>query len=102
MPRVPTSAILTSTIRMASHAASPMSRGVNMVARRRPLARRSSVIAGSSAARRPSAIAAGVGSTSTAASPATSGIAPRLLATTGDPQAMASTTGSPNPSYSDG
>ena len=43
-----------------------------------------------------------VGSTSTAAPPATSSVAPPRLVTTGVPQAIASSTGIPKPSYSDG
>ncbi len=51
----------------------------------------------------PSAIAAGsYGSTSTAASPATSGSDDTFDVTTGVPLAIASSGGSPNPSYSDG
>ena len=42
------------------------------------------------------------GSTSTAAPPATSSVAPPALVTTGVPQAIASSTGMPKPSYSDG
>ena len=53
---------------------------------------------GSSARRMPSAMPPALGSTRIAASPATSGIAPLSLATTGQPQAIASTTGRPNPS----
>ena len=42
------------------------------------------------------------GVTSSAASPATSGSAPVRLATSGVPEAMCSTAGSENPSYSEG
>jgi hypothetical protein len=54
------------------------------------------------ASRMATASALGVGSVVMAPSPATSGMAPRLLATTGAPLAMASRIGSPNPSYSEG
>ena len=42
------------------------------------------------------------GSTSTPASPTTSGRDDTLDASTGTPQAIASSTGSPNPSYNEG
>src|SRR5438128_2437407 len=51
----------------------------------------------------PAAIAAGSrGSTRTAAPSATSSVAPPRLVTTGVPQAIASSTGIPKPSYNDG
>src|SRR5262249_25780235 len=81
-----------------AHAASPVASAVYRAACARPAARRRSAVPGSSAARMPSASPSGGGATRSGASRAPSGIAPRALATSGDPHAIASTTGSPNPS----
>src|SRR5579863_3168106 len=60
--------------------------------------------AGSSCSRRSTAASSSLsaGVTRTAASPVTSGSAPQRLATSGVPDAMCSTAGSENPSYSEG
>ncbi len=89
---------------MAASVSSALRVQLNCEARSRP--------AGISRSRRPSSVAAiasasarpapSSGSTSSAAPPQVSGSAARLAATTGTPLAMASSTGRPKPSYSDG
>jgi glycosyltransferase involved in cell wall biosynthesis len=77
---------------------------VNSCARSRPRARRLSASAGSSNSRcSAEAIAdSSCGSNSSAASPATSGSEETFEHATGTPRAIASSTGSPKPSYSEG
>ena len=77
---------------------------VNRAARARPASRSraasdTSVVTRSNASAMP---ATERGSTGTAASPATSGSDDDADTTVGTPRAIASSTGSPNPSYSDG
>src|SRR4029079_16213051 len=87
--------------RQRSSTRSAERRHENIEPRARPVATRET--RSPPASSMPAAIDSGSrGSTSTAAPPATSSVAPPRLVTTGVPHAIASSTGIPNPSYSDG